>query len=581
MLRRIRIEHLGVIDEAELDLVPGLNVITGETGAGKTMVVSGLGLLFGARADSGAVREGARSAVIEGEIELADQHPAAERARAAGADLDDHLILVRSLSDQGRSRAHVGGRSVPIGVLAELAEHLIAVHGQADQWRLRHPDQHRELLDDYAASLDGGVAAEAIHTYRTAYRDWQSSARQLDELSGDRTEQTRQAGMLRAALDEIEALDPHPGEDEALAREELRLGHADQLARSATTAAAALVGSDEMEAADPVGQQNVIALLAESIRAVRESAEHDPALADLADRLDEVSHLTADLASDLGRYGHDLDLNPERLAWVQQRRADLTRLVRKYGTDVDDVLAWAERSAKDLAELDTSSERLDELRHQVHALDAACSTAASQLSAARAEAAARLAAGVTRELSHLAMGTAELTIDLTTVERGPTGADRVEIMLAANPGAAPRSVTKAASGGELSRVMLALELVSHSSSVDGGHDGTPPVPTFVFDEVDAGVGGAAATDLGARLARVADHAQVIVVTHLAQVAAFADRHLVVRKDTDGAVTSSDVGVVTGADRITEVARMLSGASESAAARVHAEELLTSHARTRA
>lgn len=562
MLNRIRIERLGVIEEAELDLAPGLNVITGETGAGKTMLVSGLGLLFGARADPGAIRAGAVSAAVEGELDLPSDHPAIERAAAAGADVSEGLILVRSLSDQGRSRAHVGGRSAPIGLLSELAEHVIAVHGQADQWRLRRPEQHRDLLD---RSGTGGIP-DLLAEYRTAYRGWKEAERLLTTLTEDRTERSRRAEMLKSALEEIESADPQPGEDLDLASEEERLGHADQLARSAGVAAAALVGADDAEPGVP----DVLALLAEATRAVREAADHDERLAELGGRLEELSHLAADLGSDLGRYRVDVDLDPARLAAVQQRRADLTRLVRKYGTSVDDMLEWARGSAQELLDLDTSAERLSALAAERDAREATCAQRAAELSAARRAAAEQLGAQVTTELAHLAMGSATIQITVSPVERTSDGADQVEILLAANPGSPARSVAKAASGGELSRVMLALELVSA--------DGT--VPTFVFDEVDAGVGGAAAVDLGARLAAVADHAQVIVVTHLAQVAAFADRHLVVRKSTDGAVTSSDVVAVTGQDRVTEIARMLSGATDSAAAREHAEELLTAHARSR-
>lgn len=567
MIRRVRIQHLGVIEDAILDLAPGLNVITGETGAGKTMVVSGLGLIFGARADAGTVRSGADRAVVEGEVDLAAGHPALVRAEGAGADVDDALILVRTVSAEGRSRAHVGGRAAPVGLLAELAEGLIAVHGQADQWRLRQPEQHRALLDGFAAR--DPAAHVTFASYREAYRRWRELAAELDGIRGERVERTRRAEMLRSALEEIEQVAPTAGEEDDLVAEERRLANVEHLLTVSTTATTSLVGGDLAEA--PTGGNdldgaNALDLVGTAVRALHDGAQDDPELTGLAQRAQEITYLLAELGSDLGRYTAQLDLDPARLAWVQDRRAELGRLLRKYGASTAEVLAWAQSSAAELVSLDVSAERIEELAERVAAADAEVDRLGAQVREIRHAAATELSAKVTAELAHLAMGAAAVEVAVTEVPRGPDGADQVEIRLAANPGAPARSVTRAASGGELSRVMLALELVSSDSAV----------PTFVFDEVDAGVGGAAALDLGARLARVAEHSQVIVVTHLAQVAAFADQHLVVHKSTDGAVTSSGVRVVSGPDRVAEIARMLGGVSDSAAALRHAEELLAAH-----
>jgi DNA repair protein RecN (Recombination protein N) len=576
MLREIRIQNLGVIDDAVLELSAGLNVLTGETGAGKTMVVSGLGLLLGARADVGLVRTGARSAVVEGVVDVGADHPASLRAIEAGGDVDDGLILARTVSAEGRSKAHVGGRIVPVSVLGELGELLVAVHGQSDQWRLRQPEQHRVLLDRFA----GGSVAEPLGRYVALYDEFHqvgAELRHLRELARDRA---REVDVLRAGLEEIEAIDPLAGEDLDLRAEDERLAHTDGLRASAGQVHALLTGSQDSLYSGGAGANagDVAGQLASARAALAPMTAHDPALADLDRRLQELGYLTADLGTDLAAYLSDVDVDPARLAWVQNRRADLARLQRKYGDTADDVLAWAKESAARLTELDGADDRADALRVRLEVLRDDLTCCAGELSAARHRAAADFGARVTTELSHLAMDKAVVQVvlgrrpdpdglslgpDVEPVRFSRHGADDVEILLAANPGAPPRSVAKAASGGELSRVMLALEVVT----------GSWDVPTFVFDEVDAGVGGRAALDVGARLAALATSAQVIVVTHLAQVAAYADRHLVVRKTDDGHITASGVVGVTGEQRLRELARMMAGVEDSDVAIEHARELL--------
>jgi DNA repair protein RecN (Recombination protein N) len=574
VLQEIRIQNLGVIDDAVLDLHPGLNVVTGETGAGKTMVVSGLGLLLGARADAGLVRAGARSAAVEGLVDLPADHPAAARALEAGADTDDGLVLLRTVSAEGRSRAHVGGRTAPVGVLAEIGEHLVAVHGQADQWRLRQSDQHRTLLDQYA----GDAVAAALSRYQELFDEHDRVRRQLAELTEAARDRAREVEILQVGLEQIEALDPQPGEDAELRVEDERLSHAEGLRTGAETARALLAGAEEEYAAEPA--PSVIGAIAEARSAVGGLLEHDPALRELDRRLAELGYLAADLGADLSGYVSDIELDPARLAWVQQRRADLSGLMRKYGDSVDEVLEWGRSAAARLDVLLNAEDALAELGARLETLRAELGVAAAALTRVRRDAATGLAAAVTGELVHLAMGKAAVEVAVTDRpaddglvvpgRKGPVrfarhGVDDVEIMLAANPGAPARSVAKAASGGELSRVMLALEVVT-------GARGSVEVPTFVFDEVDAGVGGRAALDIGARLAALAQHAQVIVVTHLAQVAAFADRHLVVSKSSDGHVTSSGVVQVDGDERLRELARMMAGV-DTASALDHAGELL--------
>ena len=593
MLREIRIQNLGVIDDAVLELSAGLNVVTGETGAGKTMVVSGLGLLLGARADTAMVRTGAKNAVVEGVVDVGPEHPASLRVVEAGGDAQDGLILVRTVSAGGRSKAHVGGRTVPVSVLGELGELLVAVHGQSDQWRLRQPEQHRVVLDRFA----GGSVAEPLSRYVALYDDFHQVGAELRNLRGLARDRAREVDVLRTGLEEIEAIDPLSGEDLELRSEDERLAHSDGLRASAGRAHALLTGDpdslyyetgqvDGSGRGDPRGDEirggdgwgDVAGQLGAARAALASMTGHDQALADLDRRLQELGYLTADLGTDLASYLTDVDVDPARLAWVQNRRADLARLQRKYGDTADDILLWAKESAVRLAELEGADDRAEGLQVRLEALRAELTGCAVELSAARQRAATDFGACVTAELSHLAMGKAVVQVGLgrrpdpegLSLDEGVDpvrfsrhGVEDVEILLAASPGATPRSVARAASGGELSRVMLALEVVT----------GSGDVPTFVFDEVDAGVGGKAALDVGARLAALATTAQVIVVTHLAQVAAYADRHLVVRRTDDGHITASAVAVVSGQERLRELARMMAGVEDSDVAIEHARELL--------
>ncbi|MFD5890735.1 DNA repair protein RecN [Streptomyces sp. NPDC060334] len=565
----MRIRSLGVIDDAVVELSPGFTAVTGETGAGKTMVVTSLGLLLGGRADPALVRIGAKAAVVEGRIVLRPGAPAALRAEEAGAELDDGALLIsRTVSAEGRSRAHVGGRSVPVGLLAELADDLVAVHGQTDQQGLLRPARQRQALDRYA----GGSVAVPLEKYTGAYRRLRAVAVELDTLVTRARERAQEADLLRFGLDEIAAVEPLPGEDAELSAEAERLGHAESLASAAQAAHAALAGNPE----DPEGI-DANTLVAGAHRALESVRSHDPALGALAERIGELGILLADVAGELAGYADDLDADPLRLAAVEERRAALTQLTRKYGDSIDSVLEWAEQGSARLLELDGDDEHIAELTAERDGLRVELSQLAQALTDARMDSAARFASAVTAELASLAMPHARVTFDIRqiedpegvevggrTVAYGPSGADEVELLLAPHPGAQPRPIAKGASGGELSRVMLAVEVV---------FAGSDPVPTYLFDEVDAGVGGKAAVEVGRRLAKLAKSAQVVVVTHLPQVAAFADRQLLVEKTVDGSVTRSGVTVLEGEDRIRELSRMLAGQEDSETARAHAEELL--------
>jgi DNA repair protein RecN (Recombination protein N) len=569
VLEEMRIRSLGVIDDAVVELSPGFTAVTGETGAGKTMVVTSLGLLLGGRADAALVRIGAGKAVVEGRITVPEGASAAVRAEEAGAELDEGALLIsRTVSAEGRSRAHLGGRSVPVGVLADLADELVAVHGQTDQQGLLKAGRQRQALDRYA----GDAVAVPLVKYTEAYRRLRTVSAELEEITVRARERAQEADMLRYGLDEIAAVEPRPGEDTELAEEAERLGHAEALASAASAAHTALAGNPE----DPESI-DATTLVAGAHRALEAVRSHDPALASLTDRIGEIGILLGDVAGDLAGYADDLDADPLRLAAVEERRAALTGLTRKYGENVDAVLRWAERSAARLTELDGDDERTGELTAERDALRAELGGLAQALTDARTEAAERFAAAVTAELASLAMPHARVSFEIRQTEDpegvevggravayGPSGADEIELLLAPHPGAPPRPIAKGASGGELSRVMLAVEVV---------FAGTDPVPTYLFDEVDAGVGGKAAVEIGRRLARLAKTAQVVVVTHLPQVAAFADRQLLVEKTNDGSVTRSGVKVLEGEDRVRELSRMLAGQEDSETARAHAEELL--------
>ncbi|RBY78826.1 DNA repair protein RecN [Geodermatophilus sp. TF02-6] len=564
-MTELRIRGLGAIDDVTLELGDGLTVVTGETGAGKTMVVTGLTLLFGGRADPGRVRAGGRAGV-EGRLALSPDSPVWERAADAGAEPDDDgtLILARTVSAEGRSRAHLGGRSVPVGVIAELAEGLLAVHGQSDQLRLSRPAEQRRALDRYA----GPAHLALLERYRQAHVRWRQLAGDLERRRGQARELAQAADVLRHGLQEIEAVAPQPGEDEELDTQARRLSDADALRAAADEARVALVGDVIGDLGEDL-PQDATAALAIAQRAL--AGSDDPTLLLLAQDLGDAVAVVSDVAGQLATYVADLDADPARLAEVMDRRAAITALVRKYadpGDGAAGVLAWAEDARRRLDELDVSDEALQALEAARDAARAEVADLGAQVSAGRRAAADGFAAEVGRELAGLAMRSARVSfaIDSDLDHPGPEGLDEVALLMAAHPGAPPRPVHRGASGGELSRVMLAIEVV---------FAGADPVPVMVFDEVDAGVGGQAAGEIGRRLARLARDHQVVVVTHLAQVAAFADTHLVVDKspDTGAGVTATDIRAVDGEDRVRELARMLSGLADSGTGQAHARELL--------
>ncbi|MEP6480873.1 MAG: DNA repair protein RecN [Rhodoglobus sp.] len=557
MIEEISIRNLGVIGEARLPLGPGFTAVTGETGAGKTMVVTALGLLLGERADSGIIRSGSDQAVIEGRWQVDADGAVAGRVRDAGGELDgSELILGRSVLLEGRSRATVGGRSAPVSVLGELGQHLVVLHGQSDQVRLRSATAQREALDRFAGHEFAALLAE----YQDVFRSWQEHQGDLDVLVAEQDRRAHEAKELGAAIAEIEAIQPVRGEDAELTTRADRLTNLEAL-RSAATEAHEALSSES-----PDEERDVTSLLALARRQLERVTEHDGALGPIAESIAAASITIAELSGQLSSYLGSLDADGAReLDAVQERRAQLAALVRRFGPTLDDAIDYLDSGSSRLLELENDSTRIEALRSDVDRDRERVVEIAGRLTDIRTANARRLGQRVTRELGALAMPNA--TVSVVVEDRfdySPTGKDAVTFLLQPHVGAEARALGKGASGGELSRVMLAIEVV-----IAGG-DG---VPTFVFDEIDAGVGGASAIEIGRRLARLSRTAQVIVVTHLAQVAAFATNHLRVTKDSDGAVTASSVQQLEGDDRISEMARLLSGLPDSESGLAHARELI--------
>ena len=580
MLSEIRIDSLGAISVATAEFGRGLTVLTGETGTGKTMVVTGLHLLGGARADANRVRSGADRAVVEGRFSTADLDEKAAAqidgmldASGAERDEDGSIIALRSVSRDGPSRAYLGGRSVPAKSLSGFTTELLTLHGQNDQLRLMRPDEQRGALDRFAA-----VGAR-LERYRKLRDEWQSARRDFVDRSKRARELAQEADRLKFALHEIDAVDPAPGEDDALIADIRRLSELDALREAASGARIALSGAGEDAGGDPAAQS---ASAADSLARAKTALQStdDATLRGLADQLGEALTVVGDAARELGGYLSELPTDASALDAKLARQAELRTLTRKYAADIDGVLQWARESREQLVHLDVSEEALAGLQRRVDELAVQLATAATDLSKARSQAAKRLAKEVTGELSGLAMADAEFTITVSTMpaalddpaalalasgvraHAGGDGVDQVEFGFAAHRGTTLLPLSKSASGGELSRVMLALEVVLTASMA-----GT----TMVFDEVDAGVGGRAAVQIGRRLARLARSRQVIVVTHLPQVAAYADVHLMV--DSNGRDGASGVRRLEGDDRVAELARMLAGLGDSDTARAHARELI--------
>ena len=559
MIEEIYIRDLGVIQEARLPFGPGLTVLTGETGAGKTMVLSALGLLLGERSDTSSIRRGQEQSFVEGRwllkpnTQISNQID--QRLIEAGVEsAAGELIMNRSVSSEGRGRASVLGRATPINVLSEIGQTLVVVHGQSDQIRLKSAAAQREALDQFAGSQS------VIQEYQNHFHSWRSATEKLRDIIQNKEARLAELLVITDTISEIEKVDPKVGEDTELTEKANRLSHVEELRIAASAAHASLSNELAELGSDAIGQIGVARRSLESV------SDHDPKLQNLAENLKQLGYQLNDAAAEISGYLEDLDEDSSKtLAQIQERRAELNVLMRKYGPTLEEVLETKSSASMRLLELDSSSDQIENLEQEVQQEFSMMQSSSHALTKIRTESAAELAKQVSIELAALAMAGSTLVVQVSEAsDFGIFGKDTISIQLSSFAGAEPRPLCRGASGGELSRIMLAIEVVLAKTEL---------APTFIFDEVDAGVGGAAAIEVGRRLAMLAKQAQVIVVTHLAQVASFADHHLRVLKTSAEEFTATDVVSLNYEDRVNELARMLSGLPESESARTHAAELL--------
>lgn len=551
MIEAIGIRNLGVIESAQLELKPGFTALTGETGAGKTMVLNALSLLLGGRADSSSVRTGQSQLFVEGSWHITDPE-LIQTIEGLGGEVDSNTLIVnRTVTADGRSRAALGGAQTPAGALADLASKLVTVHGQSDQLRLRSLAAQRDALDEF-----GGVAvSQAKDSYAASFLAFKELQARLERLQSAASSDQRRVEELRELLTEVEKISPVEGELEDIEERINRLANVESLRITAATAHDALAESEP----------SALELLGLASRALEQSSDGE--LRELGTRLREATAAASDVSADLASFLIDLEADPAQLEQLQMRKAALVQLERRVGMGLAEVLASIPGWQSELLDLDSSDEQVERLEQQLASALSQLSIDAGKLSQLRAVAAQRLSTLVATELNDLAMQGSRFSVNLAPLgDFEASGRDRIEFLLS-NAGSEPRPLAKGASGGELSRIMLAIELV-----LAGDH----PMPTMIFDEVDAGVGGQAAVELGRRLRRLSENTQVIVVTHLPQVAAFAHQQIKVAKEVSGEITKSSVQLLGPEDRTRELARMLSGNPDSEVALQHAEELLKSN-----
>lgn len=552
MIRSVRIRGLGVIDETVLEPSSALTAVTGETGAGKTMVVTGIGLLLGDKADTGLVRHGCDRAVVEAVLDTPD----AGRVSELGGTVEDGEVICARHITSRRSRALLGGAQVTASQLAHIVGDQVTIHGQSEQVRLVDAARQLDVVDRAA----GDELAGYLSRHAQLWSEFRAASQRLQRLNEDRAGAEMEREVLTRRVGEVDAVDPKPHEDDDLIAEIAGLQAAQSIRESLNKADVLLNGVETSTGPQP----GALALLEQAVHELDGTGDADPRAAELAERARQMSYDLTDLAASVAGHAARAEADPQRLEELGGRLAAIQRLLRARTTTLDDLLESTAADRHRLAELDPGATDLDSLGQQVEQLRSELRRSADHMSAVRRRTAVRLAAEVRPELAALAMPHARLEFRVEPAPMGPRGADSVTIMLAANPGSDLAPLAKAASGGELSRVRLALEVVVAQ----------PQVPqTFVFDEIDSGVGGAVGIEIGRRLRQLARRHQVIVVTHLAQVAAFADTHVVITKASDGAVTSSGLREVTGSGREIELSRMMSGMVDSESGLEHAHDLL--------
>ena len=553
MLIELSVENVALIEEATLELAPGLNVITGETGAGKTLLATALQLLLGGRARSETVRAGAQRATVEGTFLLPEATGTSILAGALGdlaeeVDAQDGLLLRRTLTGEGRSRCYVDGVSVPVRALAALGEGLVSYHGQREQTRLTEPAEQLAILDGF---LDE-AASEAKREHQSLWRTVERDRRELDEIRATAEARLREVEFLRYQVSELESAGYDPQEISGLVRERDRLRNVTDLLRATTAATAALSSEEGTGAIDSLGG---------AISELETASAHDDSLMGLLERMGGLSAELEDVLYELRSYADELEADPNRLQVVEDRLAAMRVLERKYG----DVEGYLEESRARLSRLENLDEETAELETRLADGEQRLRELAVTLSAGREAASSRLSGKVQENLGDLNLGKTTFRAGLVPAEPGPSGRERVEFAIRPNPGEPELPVRRYASGGELSRIMLAIRLAQET---------VEPGATYVFDEVDAGIGGETATAVGAKLKELGGRNQVLTITHLPQIASEAGTHVIVEKQESRGRTITRIQRIEGEDRRRELARMLSGRIDEASL-AHASELLTS------
>ena len=565
MLQEIRVEHYAVVEKLSVRFRAGLNLLTGETGSGKSIVVDALSLLLGARATVDVIRAGYKRARITGVFEVEETPELHRLLDSSGLELEEHeLVVERELLDSGKSRAYVNGRFVPLSLLRELAGGLADIHGQHEQQDLFNTRTQLAMLDAFGDQID------LVSKVAAAYQQWKDSTKRLDELRVDEKERSRLLDLYRFQHQEIEQAKLEPGEDDELQRQSRLLAHAEQVKEAATRGYDLLYDSPASAATQ----------LQAARRALEELARFDPSLNPLSEALENARAQVDDAALELSRYLENLEFDPSRQADVEDRLATIEKLKRKYGSTVDEVLAYGEEVGKRLEQIESLETTIAEVEKRQGEAAEQYTAQAQKLSTGRREAAGRLEAQVKAELASLAMEAAEFQVAFDEVKDGTAGwsaagSDRIRFLVSANPGQPPRPVAQAASGGELSRIALALKTCLTAAPQNRAENTRPR--TLVFDEIDSGVGGRVAEALGRRLKRLAQHHQVLCVTHLPQIAGFADSHYFVEKRQQQGSTFASVVELSKKERAEELARMLSGAEVTTAALRHARQILNSSA----
>lgn len=555
MLERLRVENFALIEEVDIELSPGLNLLTGETGAGKSLVIDAVGLLIGGRAANDVVRSGKDKARIEGLFRIAG--PGNEELRknlselGVDPDEDDLLLLTREITRTGKSVCRINGRSVPVSVFREAGGQLIDLQGQHEQQSLLNARKHCQLLD----RLTGGEGERALESVKQAYEELKAIDVELERLQGNERERIQRLDLLTYQMTEITEAQLVTGEDEELEHERKRLQNMEKLMAQANTAYLALFGES---------RDGVLELLDKARLSLEDSAVYDGNLKELAQNLDMAYYQIEDVAQRLRDYRVDLEFQPERLEEIADRLDLIRRLKRKYGNSIEDIMQYHDRIGLEIKELENCDERIASLLSARDKLLSLYETEAKKLSQIRRKMAVELQGAIEKELAYLGMNRARLEVQFETrIEPSATGAEDIEFLFAPNPGEPVKPLAKIASGGELARILLAFKTLL--ARVEG-------IPSLIFDEIDSGIGGQALQAVAQKMAQVAQDVQIICVTHAPQLAAYADTHFLIRKAVKGQRTITSIIALDDTERVKELARMLGGDQASSLTHSHAREM---------